>query len=102
MSRQNRIRGCVVLGFALVTWGMAARAADHRDSPTVKEDGRTDINDVYVFRSPVNANNTVLVMTVNPFAGVLSPTTFYPSAEYVFNVDTDADAVEDLRLTARF
>ena len=27
-------------------------ASDHLDAPLVKKDGRTDINDVYVFQSP--------------------------------------------------
>jgi hypothetical protein len=55
-------------------------------------DGRTDINDVYAF---VDGDNTVLVMTVNPLAGVLSPMTLRPSARYEFLIDNDGDAIED-------
>jgi hypothetical protein len=71
-------------------------AADHLDAPFVKKDGRIDINDVYAFRSPEDPNNTVLVMTVNPAAGVLSPTALRPGASYEFAVDQDGDAVEDI------
>lgn len=71
-------------------------AADHLDAPFVKKDGRIDINDVYVFRSPADADNTVLVITLNPAAGVLSPTALRPGASYELAVDNDGDAVEDL------
>src|ERR1044071_1028599 len=76
-------------------------AADHLDAPTVKHDGRIDINDVYVFQGQ-NAANTALVMTVNPAAGLLSPTTFRPGALYEFKVDTGNDAIEDISLRVKF
>ncbi len=41
-------------------------------------------------------------MTVNPAAGLLSPTTFRPSARYEFKVDTGTDAIEDISLRVRF
>ena len=74
-------------------------AADHLDTPAVGADGRTDINDVYAF---TNGSKTVLVMTVNPLAGVtgFSPTTFSPTADYELKIDNDGDAVEDI--TYRF
>jgi hypothetical protein len=100
MSGFRRIAQRVIV--VLVLSGAAGYAADHRDAPGVLEDGRTDINDVYVFQSPDNPHNTVLIMTVNPLAGVLSPTTFHPKADYILNVDTDGDAVEDFQLIARF
>src|SRR6266404_4396335 len=56
-------------------------AADHRDGPifgppgTTSANGRADINDVYVFQSPANGANTVLILDVSPFPGVLTPTT---------------------------
>src|SRR5689334_12581114 len=67
-----------------------AGAADHLDAPLVDADGRIDITDVYAF---THGTNTVLVMNVNPFAGVLSPTTFRPDAEYAFRIDNTGDAV---------
>ena len=44
----------------------------------------------------------VLVMTVNPAAGLLSPTTFRPSARYEFKVDTGTDTIEDISLRVKF
>jgi hypothetical protein len=76
-------------------------AADHLDAPTVKHDGRIDINDVYVFQGQ-NAANTALVMTVNPAAGLLSPTTFRPGALYEFKIDTGSNAIEDVALRVKF
>jgi hypothetical protein len=86
----------------------SSRAADHLDAPTVKLDGRIDINDVYVFHpgSPgaQNLNRTVLVMTVNPGAGVLekSSTFFSPHAVYEFLIDTNGDAKPNIIVRARF
>ena len=94
----------MVLAAAAIIVGTTALrvgAADHLDAPTVKTDGRIDINDVYVFEGQ-NAPNTALVMTVNPAAGLLSPTTFRPGALYEFKVDTDGDAIEDLALRIKF
>ena len=73
-------------------------AADHLDAPLVRTDGRIDINDVYAFHpgSPQDLSRTVLVMTVDPAAGVLSPTDFHPDASYQFKIDTNGDAREDL------
>lgn len=77
-------------------------AADHLESPRVQLDGRTDINDVYAFQSPTDPDNTVLIMTVNPGAGVLSPTTFDRRATYRLQIDTDGDARPERRIQVRF
>lgn len=79
--------------------GTTGNAADHLESPLVKLDGRTDINDIYAFR---NGANTVLVMTVNPVAGVGSPTTFNPEATYRFQVDNNGDFRADRTVGVTF
>jgi hypothetical protein len=88
---------------ALIIGSNATRvgAADHLDAPTVKHDGRIDINDVYLFQGK-NENKTALVMTVNPAAGLLSPTTFRHGAVYEFKIDAGSDAIEDIALRIRF
>jgi len=91
----------IIACFAVLT-GTAVNGADHLDSPSVGDDGRLDINDLYAFQSPANANNTVLIMTVNPLAGVLSDTTFNSRGTYEFHIDNDADAVSDLTFTVYF
>jgi hypothetical protein len=94
---------------AAVLVGPAARssnAADHLDAPTVKKDGRIDINDVYVFHpgeaGSQDLDRTVLAMTVSPAAGVLSPTDFHPDASYELLIDTDGDAIQDQTIRVKF
>ena len=88
---------------ALVVGSAALRvgAADHLDAPTVSTDGRIDINDVYVFEGQ-NTGNTVLAMTIDPAAGLLSPTSFRPGALYEFKVSTDGDAIPDVAYRIKF
>ena len=93
-----------VLALVTLLFGSAALrtdAADHLDAPTVKTDGRIDINDVYVFEGQDPAH-TVLAMTLNPAAGILSPTTFRQGATYQLLIDTSGDAIEDARLVIKF
>src|SRR3990172_207803 len=85
----------LALVFGLVA--MPAGAADHLDAPGLTPPGgdtRLDITDVYAFRSPSNPSNTVLVMGVNPLAGVLNNGTFHPGASYELKIDSDGDAKE--------
>ena len=81
-----------------------AFSADHLDAPTAKKDGRIDINDVYVFHpgSPQDLSRTVLAMTVNPAAGVISGTTFRAGANYEFLIDTNGDAKQDAIVRVQF
>jgi hypothetical protein len=57
---------------------------------------------VFAFKSPTNADNTVLIMTVNPLAGVVSGTTFHPDATYRFNIDDNGDAEADTNVEITF
>ncbi len=87
---------------ASVVASVPSHAADHLEAPLVQQDGRTDINDLYAFQSPSDPDNTVLVMTVNPAAGALSPTTFDPNGSYGFEIDQDGDAVADESIDIAF
>ena len=92
----------LALGTLLIgSVAVRVNAADHLDAPTVKTDGRIDINDIYVFDAQ-DPSHTVLVMTVDPAAGILSPTTFRQGASYEFMIDTSGDAVEDARIVLKF
>ncbi|MAT69601.1 MAG: hypothetical protein CMJ58_08760 [Planctomycetaceae bacterium] len=97
------------LPLALVAAALAATAAppgalasDHLDAPNLSGVGALDINDLYAFQSPTNANNSVLIMTVNPFVGSLSGSTFDTSTTYEFQIDNTGDAVADLTYAATF
>lgn len=93
----------LVLAFGLLAG--PAGAADHLDAPGLTSpggDNRLDLTDVYVFQSPTNANNTVLIMGVNPLAGVNNNGTFRSGAAYDFKIDSNGDAKEDLTYRLRF
>ncbi len=99
----------VIMTFGLITTALVvgpatirSSAADHLDGPLADADGRLDITDVYAFQSPKNHHNTVLIMNVDPGAGVLSPTTFHPDAAYDLKIDTDGDARPDITYQVRF
>jgi hypothetical protein len=85
-------------------------AADHLDAPDLRTPGQggKDINDVYVFQSPTNPANSVLVVTVNPFAGLVNPfgtkseRTFDPNVEYQLQIDNNGDAVADVTYSTTF
>ena len=89
-----------VLALVLGLAALGAGAADHLDAPLVQTDGRLDINDVYTF---AHGDNTVMVMTVNPAAGVLSPTTLRhnPGSRYEMRVDNDGDYKPDIAFIVR-
>jgi hypothetical protein len=57
---------------------------------------------VYAFQSPSNPENTVLVMGVNPLAGVQNNGTFHPHAAYEFKIDSNGDAKEDYTFRLSF
>lgn len=94
--------GCVVLLLALALLAAPARTADHRDAPTISEDGRADLLDVFGFVNP-NNGNVVFAATVNPFSiGGAIQVAFGPDVLYEFKVDNTGDNVEDLVIQATF
>jgi hypothetical protein len=69
-------------------------AADHLEAPLAVANHSLDITDVYAFDGS-NARNTVLVLNVNPLAGLVSGTSFSTSGTYDLNVDKTGDFVAD-------
>jgi Domain of unknown function (DUF4331) len=98
------VLGLLAVAAIAIVAAIPAVSADHLDAPAVKKDGRIDINDVYVFHpgSPQRLNKTVLVMTVNPAAGVISGTTFRQGARYEFLIDTNGNARPDITVRTQF
>ena len=88
-----------MMALILAPASIPARAADHLDAPLVDTDGRIDITDVYAF---THGSNTVLIMNVDPLAGVQSPTSFRPDALYEFRIDNTGDAKPDIAFRLRF
>ncbi|MEQ8209191.1 MAG: DUF4331 family protein [Lacipirellulaceae bacterium] len=87
-----------------------AIAADHLDAPALRNDASAsaDIADLYAFQSPANPNNTVLIMAVNPLAGLTNPfgstssTEFGTDVVYEFKIDNDGDAAADITYSTTF
>jgi len=80
-------------GAAGFTGGVFVAAdADHRDGTLFGPPGvnatnsRRDINDLFVFQSPVTATNTVLALTVSPFSTGTTPAAFEPGVLFDFRV----------------
>jgi len=88
-------------------------AADHLDAPALggtvvageiaphSEHGDRDINDLYVFKAPDDANRTVLAVTVNPAINLFGGD-FGTNVRYAINIDTNGDNVQDLAYVATF
>jgi Domain of unknown function (DUF4331) len=108
--KMARFRRALTIGVVVtaLTVGPAAiltGAADHLDAPGLTPpsgDLRTDITDIYAFRSPSDSSNAVLIMDVNPAAGVFGGTTFKPGAYYELKLDTNGDAREDVTYRVTF
>lgn len=80
----------------------SALAADHLEAPAVQMDGSTDLADLFLFQAP-DASNSVMILTVNPFAGSgNSGTTFNENASYQFQFDNDGDNVADVTYSTTF
>src|SRR5262249_55085441 len=66
--------------------------------------GSSTITALYAFRSPANANNTVLIMDFQPFPGVLAPTSVDPTQQYDIKIDNHdvLGATEDITLRTTY
>ncbi|WP_020531143.1 DUF4331 family protein [Flexithrix dorotheae] len=91
----------------LISIGIWVIGADHVDAPAVgsltEGSSLADIADLYAFESPANSENYVFVVTAS---GLLPPSgtgdvSFDENVMYEFNIDNDADNVEDLVIQCR-
>ena len=89
---------------SLLFWSASARAADHRDAPTVDGIPQGDLTDVFAFLDPNNSDDVVLIMNVNPFSvpAELPGYAFSDDLLYQFKIDNTGDAVEDLVIEVTF
>ncbi len=86
-------------GLAVFLAAASASAADHRDSPLSTNDPAADINDVYAFMNPGNANEVVVAATLVPFATYNSR--FSDAVDYQFLIDNGA-AGGEITISCRF
>jgi hypothetical protein len=77
----------------LLYTGGSIRASDHQDSPVTIARPGADITDPYIFPSPTNPNNVVVVMNVHPLipSGQGPMTYFDPGVIYQMNFDTKSE-----------
>src|SRR5215472_9489036 len=89
---------------SLLFWSASARAADHRDAPTVDGIPQGDVTDLFAFLDPNNTDNVVLIMNVNPFSvpAELPGYAFSNDLLYQFKIDNSGDALEDLVIQVTF
>ena len=73
----------------LMTAGMPAQAADHRDSPVVDDDPAADINDVYMFRDPGDSTKLVLVLSTYPLEDPRFATSYQYDPDVIFQIGFD-------------
>lgn len=92
-----RIRNLAALTCALGLLGTPAFAADHVDSPATVNDPAADINDIYAFVNPNDANEAVYVATVNPFAN--EATRFSDAVVYSFELANGAGIANRIECT---
>jgi len=73
-------------------------ASDHADTAANATRPGADLADVFIFPSPTNSANVVLVMDLHPLipAGQGTTTPFDPNVLYQFRIDNTGDSVEDL------
>lgn len=106
---KQRVLTYLTAAILMVGYTGLGEAADHLDAPNlsgagagINPIGQQDVNDVYAFQSPNNPNNTVLILTTNPFAGVMSPRTFGTNVDYQLQIDNTGDAVADITYSTTF
>ncbi len=102
----TRLAALAAVTAGLLALSSTARAADHRDGPRIinsnATQGALDLNDLYMFQSPANRNNTVLILTCAPGAGLLSPNVFFPGALYEFKIVNTGGTEANLTLRVIF
>jgi hypothetical protein len=96
---RSRSRWLLMGWLAVSTAGTSALASSHREAPLAAQHAASDLTDVYIFRSPENPNNVVMVLNVWPFSdpmGAPNYTQFGYDTFYQFNIDYDGDSAADV------
>lgn len=103
--RAKHILGWVA-GIAAALIPAISEGADHRDSPrlmaNIAFEGNIDLNDTYLFPSPKNKNNTVIITTFSPSAGVSSPPYFHPYVVYEIRIQNTAQLADNFAFQFTF
>jgi hypothetical protein len=105
--RRNRISVAVAL-VVLMALPNSFFASNHREAPITALDHKTDIADLYAFRSYTatqSLDKVTLIMTVDPLLEPANGPTWFPfdpTILYEIKVDNNRDAVADIVFQFRF
>ena len=102
LTRKWALLGLVAI--APIAFLARGHASDHADTPNIAANPGQDITDVFMFPSPENSKNIVLVMNVHPLIGPGNgpSTSFDPNVLYQFKIDSNGDGIEDQVIQAQF
>jgi hypothetical protein len=79
------------------------RASDHADTADIFNRIGGDMTDVFIFPSPTDPNNVVLVLDAHGLIpGGMQGISFDPGVLYQFKIDNNGDFVEDLVIQVKF
>jgi hypothetical protein len=93
---------CAIAVSVLVV-AAGAFAADHFDGPLASRDVRTDIADVYAFRSPENPDNLVVAVDVSSHVPAGEPDPLFSTrTSYNIQVDNTGDLIPDATVSVIF
>jgi hypothetical protein len=96
----------VLLAIALVGFAPAPTgASSHREAPLIASDPDADATDFYMFNSPTNPNNVVLIANYIPFSapeGAPNFNSFSPNVLYEINIDTVGDGQAHVKYQFEF
>ncbi|WP_228014336.1 DUF4331 domain-containing protein [Fortiea sp. LEGE XX443] len=88
-----------ILLTALIYATPPAKASDHQDTTFLATKlTAADLTDLFVFESPTNPKNVVLVMDFDPLIVSGENRPFDPDVLYQFKIDNTGDSVEDVVL----
>ncbi len=101
-SRLVRATGMIFVPVLLISVSISIQASDHADTAENFNRRGADLTDVFIFPSPEDDNNVVLVMDVHGLIPAGQSVSFDPGVLYQFKIDTTGDSVEDLVIQAKF
>jgi hypothetical protein len=96
------VTAALLAGAVLIGFQQQAQASSHREAPLISKDPYADNTDTYVFISPDNQNNVVMVGSWIPFEGPEGGPNYFEwddSALYDIYVDNNGDASPDYTYT---
>ena len=92
----------VLVAAVFVAYQADASASSHREAPLISKDPYADNTDTYVFISPTNPDNIVLVASWIPFEAPEGGPNYFEwddSVNYNIYVDNNGDATADITYT---